>query len=312
MDPAILAALFGKSVPGQSGYDPRRNGIGGGAYDPQPQDAPSQAASTEPESYEVTDDALPPSKYSTQLFGGDFAPGKKWSNVLGMIGDALLVGSGADPIYNKQLQQLRESEAMGGFTQDPRQAAENLAVMNPGGAAKLWNDTQDNERQQAEFAVRQQQQKELSEANVHKRNLAYLGAATAATYPGIKARVMKDYADRGMTPPFDLPETFDPAAVRQILRGGVDPKDQITMDNTEAYRKARLAQGSQFEAGRNYRTGVTTGVRQSEGEKTRTFQADEHTKDREVRKEIAATRGRSKPTNVKMGVRPDGSRYVIQ
>ena len=52
-------------------------------------------------------------------------------DILGFVGDSLLVGSGKDPFYGKTRQRERIGDAMAGFTQDPNGAAERLTAIDP-------------------------------------------------------------------------------------------------------------------------------------------------------------------------------------
>lgn len=52
-------------------------------------------------------------------------------DVLGLLGDSLLVGSGRESIYDKVRERERLSDAMAGFTQDYNGAAERVAAYSP-------------------------------------------------------------------------------------------------------------------------------------------------------------------------------------
>lgn len=53
-------------------------------------------------------------------------------DILGLVGDTFLIGSGANPIYMPRRDQERLGDAAAGYTEDPRAAAERLAQL-PGG-----------------------------------------------------------------------------------------------------------------------------------------------------------------------------------
>lgn len=331
MDPQLLAALLSRTIPGQPGYDPKYGGIGGSQYDPSAQDVPAAA----PEEEEITvQDKGWKSKYNTQIFGGDFAPGKKWSNILGAIGDSLLIGSGADPIYRKHLEQLRQSEAAEGFTQDPRHAAERLNFVTPGAGEKMWDSAQDNERlnaaaqqQAANTASIIQARKELSDKNFDERQAAFMGAANKDTWPKIRNKIIADYAARGRELPVELPEDYDAAKIALTQRYGIDPDKQATIDGTADYRRRMLGYRYAAEEGRNDRAEKTLSVRQSEGEATRRARAEEaarrrqwdldHPKGKGGRRAGSATPvqgsvGVSAPKTVKFGRDANGRPYVIK
>lgn len=79
-------------------------------------------------------------------------------DVLGLVGDAFLVQSGAKPIYMPQREQERMGDAMSGFTADPVAAMERMAYEGFGEqAAKLQNN-------QATQELRKNQQDSLTAA----------------------------------------------------------------------------------------------------------------------------------------------------
>lgn len=58
-------------------------------------------------------------------------------DVLGLVGDSLLVGSGKESVYDKVRQREREGDAMAGFTADPAAAAERMSGINPKAASSI-------------------------------------------------------------------------------------------------------------------------------------------------------------------------------
>lgn len=63
-------------------------------------------------------------------------------NILGMIGDALLVSHGLQPMYRQRLEQQQVANVMGGFLQNPDQAIAGLMSIPgmAGDAVKLYKD----------------------------------------------------------------------------------------------------------------------------------------------------------------------------
>lgn len=59
-------------------------------------------------------------------------------DILGTLGDAFLVQSGNKAVYQPNKQKERESDALGGFTQDPLGALERLSQVNPEAAQKAY------------------------------------------------------------------------------------------------------------------------------------------------------------------------------
>lgn len=87
-------------------------------------------------------------------------------DVLGLLGDTLLVGGGDNAIYAPRRAQEREGDALFGFTQNPLQAIERLAAENPDAAAKLWTQFQQAEQAKAVF----QGQQAGRESQINDRN----------------------------------------------------------------------------------------------------------------------------------------------
>jgi len=58
-------------------------------------------------------------------------------DILGFVGDSLLVGSGKNPIYGRTRQRELEGDAMAGFTRDPNAAAERMTGVNTEVAKEL-------------------------------------------------------------------------------------------------------------------------------------------------------------------------------
>lgn len=61
-------------------------------------------------------------------------------DIVGTLGDAFLVQSGANPLYRPQRQREMESDALVGFTSDPKAAMERLANINPEAALDLFKN----------------------------------------------------------------------------------------------------------------------------------------------------------------------------
>ena len=68
---------------------------------------------------------------------GPFSMGQTGGNILGLIGDALLVQSGNQKQYDPRLQQARAAEALASYTDDPMDAIRRLNEIDPAAAAEL-------------------------------------------------------------------------------------------------------------------------------------------------------------------------------
>lgn len=72
-------------------------------------------------------------------------------NVLGLLGDAMLVQHGNQPVYKPRLQQEQIADAMTGFQSNPNAAAGRLAAV-PGGAQDAENMYNSSQQQQLRLA----------------------------------------------------------------------------------------------------------------------------------------------------------------
>jgi hypothetical protein len=71
-------------------------------------------------------------------------------DILGVLGDAFLIQSGNKAMYAPQRDQEKASDALAGFTQQPQEAVERLAQVNPDAAAALWDKHQEIQAKQGQ------------------------------------------------------------------------------------------------------------------------------------------------------------------
>lgn len=194
------------------------------------------------------------SKYKEGIFnGGLFRLGSTGGNILGTIGDALLIGSGNEAIYHPRLREARINEALEDYQNDPERAFKNLTQVDANLAREAYEDYQTNQADRAESAAKVRSEEEEFVANTHARALAYLGAATPQSYPMLKERIDQFYAERGVTPMFNLPSEYDEEAISAVVRGGISPTDRAKIDEQNRYHDAVIAQDRREEFGRNFR-----------------------------------------------------------
>lgn len=223
--------------------------FGGGPRKAQEQQAAmSVAAPVTPEQERLS--ALLPSAPAREglIRGKTFGAGSTLGNIIGTLGDAFLVGQGRRPIYQDRLARKNEADALNGFTDDPLGAIKRLAQVSPDKATALYDRYMDNERlarsekrleDQVDFAQREK---------AHTRSVGMLGAANEKTYGPLKARVDSYRAQHGL-PPLELPDTYDPDAIKMARYSAIDPDDQQRMedqaewrDTSAQYREDNLAE----------------------------------------------------------------------
>ena len=239
--------------------------------------------------------------------GGFFSLEGTGGQVLGTIGDALLVGSGRDAIYRPRRMDARARDAMIDYTADPERALNQLSQV-PGmsdKAAELWDKHQERTAQVGLQEAQALNERDEYEGITHQRAAGYLGAATPTTYPAIRQMINKWYADRGVDPPFELPEVYDAEAIASLARGAIAPDKQASLSEAERYHKAQEVIDSRAEFGRNWREayGNRTAMRLNDD--------DNKTSERNTDVRAAATSG-NRPANLPKIVKTPDGRVIVR
>jgi len=124
-------------------------------------------------------------------------------DVLGLLGDSLLVGSGKDSVYDKVRQREVEGDAMAGFTRDPAAAAERMTGVNPEVARQLQTLAVNEQLKQAQLksanAARESQIADRQFENVTKATnlIARIFASPVAkTRPDLAMKQAESIANR--------------------------------------------------------------------------------------------------------------------
>lgn len=214
----------------------------------QPNSNPSPGIFAAPQTPQVPDTPVP----HTGAFGVQGTP----RSILGILGDAFLVQGGHAPVYQQKLQQERESDAMSGFVNNPLASIQKLSTVDPQGAQKLYGDylTQTRMNRLADEQYGQ---------TVINRALSMLNGANKDNYQGLKQTALNYASQRGVNLPFDLPDQYDPDAVRSALQSVISPEQKLqaeamagyrgdmlnyrygTLDERHQFHQGELAQGGQ-------------------------------------------------------------------
>jgi hypothetical protein len=192
-----------------------------------------------------------PSEGKRKLFG----EGGSVSEILGKIGDALLLANGL-PMYHKQEMDRRAvAEAMQGFTEDPLAAIERLAQKQPELAQKYYNDYLDSQAKSATAAEAKRGHDITERDNVFDRDMklnetigGLLNRANADNYTLIRDRAKALAKAYNSTIADTLPENWDERSVRDWAISSMPVKDQENIN----YRNDRL---SQFDRGLDIQEG---------------------------------------------------------
>lgn len=160
-------------------------------------------------------------------------------NWLGIIGDAFLAQGGRPAVYAPRLKQQRMAEAMEGFTQDPRRAAEALNHVDTAAAAGFWDRSQDNARQTGVSDA----QLRVHQDRYDQNTLTRAGGMIGAINDGNRAEMtgqLRSYVEGRNYP---VPEGMDwnnPDHLEMLRMGAFPVKDQENLESRERYQGERL------------------------------------------------------------------------
>lgn len=181
-------------------------------------------------------------------------------NVLGAIGDAFLVQSGADPIYGPRMERKQEGMAMAGYAQKPETAIERMAALGTPDAMKhaqsMMGDTRQrdiaeqnaeyqNQYRQDNMQLRRDQEADLSrnrDDNIIVRMAPYAGGLlTQAQTPEQYARAyeqVNQMAQR-VNPRYTALDfgALDPKDWKPGIYQGVTGNQVVTSEDREKARE---------------------------------------------------------------------------
>lgn len=186
------------------------------------------------------EDPMAQHQYGTTFLGDLLGLKGRTRDIVGGLGDAFGRMVGMDAQYAP----TRDQEQIGGimsspeFGEDPAGALRKIAAVNPTLANQMYNDL--TKRQAEEQSARVEAQKAQEAMDV--RTLATLGAmyssANPETYAAMRPQMEKYAAGRGMSLPYQLPETYDPNFDPRYF--AMDANQQVTRSEDAEYKDARL------------------------------------------------------------------------
>jgi len=169
-------------------------------------------------------------------------------DILGLVGDSFLVGSGKKAIYQPIREQEKLGSAIYGYNDDPVAAIDRTALVNPETAMDLQK--QYGQDQRTDQLIQGQriagQQKAASTLG------SWLGAIQKSNDPGGQYRLVRDklraYAQANKIDDlYDLPDEYDPQSADTLFRSSMDPNEQadndrqdMTAADMKAYRESNL------------------------------------------------------------------------
>lgn len=173
---------------------------------------------------------------------GTFSMGRTGGNILGLLGDALLINGGADPIYQKRLKQARGAEAMASYTDNPEEAVAMMNEIDYDEAADRWDKHLKTSADVAGAEADAAADRDKYEGNTHERALSLISSATGSTYDSLRKMYYDTYERRGVQPIRDLPERYDATELEAVKRAGIPVGDQAKNDALTSYRNATISQ----------------------------------------------------------------------
>ena len=149
-----------------------------------------------------------------------------------------MAGQGLRPFYGPIEEQELAAQAMAGFANNPLEAIQQLARVNPAAAQKYYNDYTDS---QAKMAAASREEA-VSNSTIGKNNLAnyerirgivgsMMNTATKDTFDPLRKQAVALAEKNGVTLD-DLPSTYDAEGLKSWVRSTV-PVDKL-MDNDRA------------------------------------------------------------------------------
>lgn len=165
-------------------------------------------------------------------------------DVIGILGDSLLVGSGRDAIYAPHKQKERVSDAMVGFTGNPKDqlaAIQRVAAQDPALAQKLWDQYNDQQNKIDDREVKSkwyESQTNTKRAAQRIQKAKYVTGLMAAAEgnPDQQAAIKAWYEDPDSSIEDLDPETLASAAMNPYQKATVDYRDRNLGERTRHNR----------------------------------------------------------------------------
>jgi hypothetical protein len=142
----------------------------------------------------------------------------------------LLIGA---PIFTRHIKRENEESAMQGFDEKPLRSIRRMAKIDPKTAWVMFNQYHDNQIQDQIQARADHQQKE-------GRVFGTLQALNPNTYDAARPKLQKYIDDNQLD--IELPDKYDPDAIRGVVLGGMDAQKQLGIQDANRYRTLRAKQ----------------------------------------------------------------------
>jgi hypothetical protein len=153
-------------------------------------------------------------------------------DVLGLLGDSLLVGNDVSPVYAPRRQQENISEALEVYRKDPALGQQLLDRVAPEMSQKMA----ENARRESLDQQRINQQLRATESLERERRLKSFGtiaqyanaARDESSYQRMKPILQEYINDNGLN--FPLPDKYDPNIIQDLLKAAIGPVQEQSLD----------------------------------------------------------------------------------
>ncbi len=180
-------------------------------------------------------------------------------DILGILGDALMMSSGMNPLYTPQRQGEKISDALTGLDQNPLDAIAKISAINPALGQKYLEQHQENLRKaeaartesaryEREYGLKKDQFEFTKDKEGYDRFkdvqpslFKFIGDATPQTWPMVRQKAMTVAGRYNVALPIDLPEQFDPSISTAYSTFSVNPNTVMQVDSSNQRSQAQLA-----------------------------------------------------------------------
>lgn len=165
-------------------------------------------------------------------------------DVFGVLGDALMMANGMNPMYTQQRQNEAVSDAAGLLPHDPGRAIANISRVDPKLGAeyqKQYTDSVAAERKAAADKAKDDRSYGLDRERfnwerIEKFAPGFYGTIAGAdekTWPVIRERSITASKALGLPLPYDLPEKYDPSVASAYGQLAVNPETRANIASRE-------------------------------------------------------------------------------
>jgi len=176
-------------------------------------------------------------------------------DVLGLVGDSLLMGGGGKAMYQPARQREKESDALQGFTQNPQAAIERTIAAggDPTPLIKAYQ-LQQVQQQEVKAAIAKQEVAAVERRIKGGQVLSqFLGGINSGEAWNKLRPVAEKMAKAYGLDPEDVPVDYDPDTFRALRLSGASVSQQLSDEDRDADRTQRAQLAREAEAGRNKR-----------------------------------------------------------